>query len=44
MSELDEITQFTIYPSIGIARIGNSPQNFFFGPEQTCSSRICPYI
>lgn len=29
----DEITRFAIYPSIGIARVGNSPDGFFFGPE-----------
>ncbi len=28
-----EITQFRIYPSIGIARVGNSPDEYFFGPE-----------
>lgn len=29
-----EITQFVIYPSIGVARLGNSPTGVFFGPEQ----------
>jgi L-Lysine epsilon oxidase N-terminal/L-lysine epsilon oxidase C-terminal domain len=33
MSESDEITHFAIYPAIGIARVGNSPDGFFFGPE-----------
>ena len=28
-----EITQFRIYPSIGVARVGNSPDGYFFGPE-----------
>lgn len=43
MSESHEITQFAIYPSIGVARIGNSPQGFFFGPEQPGVARIGPY-
>lgn len=28
-----EIVDFRIYPSIGIARVGNSPEEYFFGPE-----------
>ncbi len=28
-----EITEFRVYPSIGIARVGNSPDEYFFGPE-----------
>src|ERR1041384_3445321 len=43
MSESHEITQFAIYPSIGVARIGNSPQGFFFGPEQPEATRSGPY-
>ena len=27
------IERVAIYPSIGIARVGNSPDGFFFGPE-----------
>jgi hypothetical protein len=42
MIESDEITQFAIYPSIGIARIGNS-QEHFFGPEQPGTTRKGPY-
>ena len=30
---MNEITQFYIYPAIGIARVGNSPDQFFIGPE-----------
>jgi len=33
MNESDEITHFAIYPAIGVARVGNSPDGFFFGPE-----------
>src|ERR1700741_4131060 len=29
----DEITRVEIYPPIGIARVGNSPDKYFFGPE-----------
>jgi hypothetical protein len=38
-----EITQFAIYPSIGVARVGNSPAGFFFGPEQPGATRSGPY-
>ena len=30
---MNEIAYFKIHPSIGIARIGNSPTEFFIGPE-----------
>lgn len=30
---MDTITQYYIYPAIGIARVGNSPDEFFIGPE-----------
>jgi hypothetical protein len=33
MSRNQEITEFRIYPAIGIARVGNSPDEYFFGPE-----------
>ena len=33
MSELDEIVKVAIHPAIGIARVGNSPTDHFFGPE-----------
>ena len=33
MSDLDEIHSIAIHPAIGIARVGNSPDEFFFGPE-----------
>ncbi len=29
----DKIESVAIYPSIGVARVGNSPDEFFFGPE-----------
>ena len=43
MNESHEITQFAIYPSIGVARIGNSPEGYFFGPEQPGVLRPGPY-
>jgi hypothetical protein len=33
MRKLDEISAVAIYPAIGIARIGNSPNEYFIGPE-----------
>jgi hypothetical protein len=33
MSDTREIKRFAIYPSIGVARVGNSPDGYFFGPE-----------
>lgn len=33
MPDLAAITSVAIYPSIGIARVGNSPTDYFFGPE-----------
>ena len=29
------IVRFAIYPAIGVARVGNSPTDYFFGPEMT---------
>lgn len=43
MTESHEITQFVIYPSIGVARVGNSPSGMFFGPEQPGEQRSGPY-
>jgi hypothetical protein len=43
MQESQEITQFAIYPSIGVARVGNSPTGVFFGPEQPGAVRTGPY-
>lgn len=34
MSNKESITQVAIYPPIGIARIGNAPEAYFFAPEQ----------
>src|SRR5271157_1190685 len=33
MSRLDDLASVAIFPAIGIARVGNSPQQYFFGPE-----------
>lgn len=33
MATTDEIVSVAIYPAIGVARVGNSPEEFFFGPE-----------
>ncbi|RKH20640.1 hypothetical protein D7X74_03410 [Corallococcus sp. CA047B] len=39
MSEPQVITHFAIYPSLGVARVGNSPDGYFFGPEQPGAPR-----
>lgn len=36
----DSIVRMAIYPSIGIARVGNSPDGVFFGPEALGESRF----
>jgi hypothetical protein len=33
MSEQKPIARYAIYPGIGIARVGNSPDEYFIGPE-----------
>jgi hypothetical protein len=33
MSRLDDVASVAIFPAIGIARVGNSPQQYFLGPE-----------
>jgi len=33
MSEQKPIVRYAIYPGIGIARVGNSPDQYFIGPE-----------
>ena len=33
MTASNKITQFKIYPSLGVARVGNSESEYFFGPE-----------
>ena len=33
MGDLDAVVQVVIHPAIGIARVGNSPSAYFFGPE-----------
>src|ERR1044072_3890613 len=30
---MDEIVRYVIHPGIGIARVGNSPEEYFIGPE-----------
>ena len=42
MSIGDEIESVAIYPSIGVARVGNSPDEFFFGPEVPGAEPIDP--
>lgn len=36
------ITSFRIYPRIGIARVGNSPNAYFFGPEVSGDHPVDP--
>ena len=33
MSDQNVIVRYAIYPGIGIARVGNSPDEYFIGPE-----------
>ena len=33
MSENENIVRYAIYPGVGIARVGNAPEEFFIGPE-----------
>ncbi|HEX6184857.1 MAG TPA: LodA/GoxA family CTQ-dependent oxidase [Pyrinomonadaceae bacterium] len=33
MSEMDEIVRYVIHPGVGIARVGNAPDEYFIGPE-----------
>lgn len=30
---MDEVVRYVIYPCVGIARVGNSPEEYFIGPE-----------
>ncbi|HEV7892913.1 MAG TPA: LodA/GoxA family CTQ-dependent oxidase, partial [Pyrinomonadaceae bacterium] len=30
---MDEVVRYAVYPCIGIARVGNSPDEYFIGPE-----------
>jgi L-Lysine epsilon oxidase N-terminal/L-lysine epsilon oxidase C-terminal domain len=30
---MDEVVRYVVYPCIGIARVGNSPDEYFIGPE-----------
>jgi hypothetical protein len=33
MSENESIVRYAIYPGVGIARVGNAPEEYFIGPE-----------
>ncbi|HYP54011.1 MAG TPA: LodA/GoxA family CTQ-dependent oxidase [Pyrinomonadaceae bacterium] len=33
MNTMDKIVRYVIYPGVGIARVGNSPDEYFIGPE-----------
>src|SRR5271168_5082429 len=44
MSELDEIVKVAIHPAIGIARVGNSPTDHFFGSEVPCEAPSDPNL
>src|SRR5215213_2003002 len=33
MAENDSIVKYAILPGVGIARVGNAPEEFFIGPE-----------
>src|SRR5215207_9884753 len=33
MPDTDEIVRYVIHPGVGIARVGNSPEEYFIGPE-----------
>ena len=33
MSDQNAIVSYAIYPGIGFARVGNSPDEYFIGPE-----------
>ncbi|HAB16335.1 MAG TPA: hypothetical protein DCE44_07780 [Verrucomicrobiales bacterium] len=39
----DAIVRFAIYPSIGLARVGNSPAGYYFGPEVPGGPRESQY-
>lgn len=40
--ELDRIVRVAVHPSIGIARVGNSPDSMFFGPEVPGTLPVAP--
>jgi hypothetical protein len=42
MSQEDEIESVAIYPAIGIARVGNSPDDFFSGTRNPGDKRRGP--
>ncbi len=35
-------TVYSIFPAIGIARVGNAPDEFYIGPESACGLPILP--
>lgn len=40
--ELDRVVRVAVHPSIGIARVGNSPDSMFFGPELPGTLPVAP--
>ncbi len=40
--ELARIVRVAVHPSVGIARVGNSPDSFFFGPELPGALPVAP--
>jgi len=36
------MTEYKIYPAIGLARVGNAPEKFYIGPESYCGLPINP--
>lgn len=43
MSDNDTIVRCAIYPGVGIARVGNSPEEFFLGPQVPGEVPAPPY-
>ena len=43
MSEIDRIVRCAIYPGVGIARVGNAPEEFFLGPQVPGEVPAPPY-
>ena len=40
--ELDRIVRVAVHPAVGIARVGNSADSFFFGPEVPGALPVAP--
>ncbi|HEY0783940.1 MAG TPA: LodA/GoxA family CTQ-dependent oxidase, partial [Thermoanaerobaculia bacterium] len=43
MSEIDSIVRCVIYPGVGIARVGNAPEEYFLGPQVPGEVPAPPY-